>query len=114
MKRKGINENITFSMCTYLNFKIPAYLMYLSLQVTVIRKRCFKIIFVCIYIHISLSKTLANKDILRVSKMFLHFTLKEKKTIRSSADFEALRSAVVIDNQLSLPAEMCPSPQTNV
>lgn len=47
--------------------------------------------------------------------MFLYSTLREKKTIiRNSTDFEAPESAAVIDNQLSLPAEVCSSSERNI
>lgn len=47
--------------------------------------------------------------------MFLYSTFTEKKTtIRNSADFEAHKIAVVIDNQLSLSAEVCPSSKRNI
>lgn len=78
----------------------------MSVQATIVREKCFKLFF--IYIYISLSKKFTNKEVLRGNKIFLYSTLTEKKTIiRSSADFEAPKTAVVIDNQLSLFVEVC-------
>lgn len=46
--------------------------------------------------------------------MFLYSTLTEKKTIISSADFEAPKVAVVTDNQPSLSAEVGSSSERNI
>lgn len=77
-------------------------LMYLSLQVAVVRKKCSK----SLYRYISLSIKFTNKDFLRGNRICLYSTLTEKQTIISgSAVSEAHKSVVMIDNQLGLSAE---------